>query len=219
MVDFVLNANARSDIGKGASRRLRRLDNQIPAIIYGLDKTPENISLAANQLSHALDNEAFYSHIIELSLDGTSQNVILKDVQRHPAKAEILHVDFFRIDLSQKLTIRAPLHFLNEEECVGVKTEGGQISHNMNDLEIECLPADLPEYIEVDMSEVTLGQTLHISDIKLPEGVASVALTHGEDHDLPVAAVVKSKAIEEDEDLGGAEEGAAAEEGGEGEEA
>jgi len=220
MVDFVLNANARSDIGKGASRRLRRLDNQIPAIIYGLGKTPENISLAANQLSHALDNEAFYSHIIELSLDGKSQNVILKDVQRHPAKAEILHVDFFRIDLSQKLTIRAPLHFLNEEECVGVKTEGGQISHNMNDLEIECLPADLPEYIEVDMSEVTLGQTLHISDVKLPEGVVSVALSHGEDHDLPIAAVVKSKAIEEDEDVvGSAEEGEAAADGEEDEEA
>jgi len=201
MVDFVLNAKVRSDIGKGASRRLRRLDNQIPAIIYGLGETPESISLADNQLSHALDNEAFYSHIIELSVDSKSQNVILKDVQRHPAKAEILHVDFLRVDLNQKLTIRAPLHFLNEEECVGVKMEGGQISHNMNDLEIECLPADLPEYIEVDMAEVTLGQTLHISDVILPEGVTSVALTHGEDHDLPVAAVVKSKAIEEDEEL------------------
>ncbi|MEZ0121090.1 MAG: 50S ribosomal protein L25/general stress protein Ctc [Candidatus Reddybacter sp.] len=207
MVDFVLNAKARNDIGKGASRRLRRLDNQIPAIIYGLGETPESISLAANQLSHALDNEAFYSHIIELSLDGKSQNVILKDVQRHPAKAEILHVDFFRIDLTKKLTIRAPLHFINEEECHGVKMEGGQISHSMNELEIECLPADLPEYIEVDMSEITLGQTLHISDIKLPEGVVSVALTHGEDHDLPIAAVVKSKAIEEDEDVASAAEG------------
>ncbi|RLA41594.1 MAG: 50S ribosomal protein L25 [Gammaproteobacteria bacterium] len=219
MVDFVLNAKARNDIGKGASRRLRRLDNQIPAIIYGLGKTPESISLAANQLSHALANEAFYSHIIELSLDGKSQNVILKDVQRHPAKAEILHVDFFRIDLSQKLTIRAPLHFINEEECHGVKVEGGQISHSMNELEIECLPADLPEYIEVDMSEITLGQTLHISDIKLPEGVVSVALTHGEDHDLPIAAVVKSKAIEEDEDVASPAEGEAAEDGEEDEEA
>jgi len=214
MVDFVLNAKVRSDIGKGASRRLRRLDNQVPAIIYGLGEAPESISLAANQLSHALDNEAFYSHIIELSVDSKSQNVILKDVQRHPAKAEILHVDFLRVDLNQKLTIRAPLHFLNEEECVGVKMEGGQISHNMNDLEIECLPADLPEYIEVDMAEVALGQTLHISDVILPEGVVSVALTHGEDHDLPVAAVVKSKAIEEDEDSAtdSAEEGEAGDE-------
>ncbi len=218
MVDFVLNAKVRSDIGKGASRRLRRLDNQVPAIIYGLGETPENISLADNQLSHALDNEAFYSHIIELSIDSKSQNVILKDVQRHPAKAEILHVDFLRVDLNKKLTIRAPLHFLNEEECVGVKMEGGQISHNMNDLEIECLPADLPEYIEVDMAEVTLGQTLHISDLILPEGVASVALTHGEDHDLPVAAVVKSKAIEEDEEIDSAEAGEAAGDEGEGEE-
>ena len=221
MVDFVLNAKNRSDVGKGASRRLRRLENLVPAIIYGLGKTPENISLASNELSHALDNEAFYSHIIKLNLDSKTQNVILKDVQRHPAKAEILHVDFFRVDLSQKLTLRAPLHFINEEDCHGVKMEGGQIAHTMNDLEIECLPADLPEYIEVDMSEVTLGQTLHISDIKLPEGVTSVALTHGEDHDLPVAAVVKSKAIEEDEDLeaGSAEEGAEAGDEEEGEEA
>ncbi|OUS17611.1 50S ribosomal protein L25/general stress protein Ctc [Gammaproteobacteria bacterium 50_400_T64] len=211
MVDFVLNAKVRNDIGKGASRRLRRLDNQVPAIIYGLGETPESISLAANQLSHALDNEAFYSHIIELSVDNKSQNVILKDIQRHPAKAEILHIDFLRVDMNQKLTIRAPLHFLNEEECVGVKMEGGQISHTMNDLEIECLPSDLPEYIEVDMAEITLGQTLHISDIILPKGVASVALTHGEDHDLPVAAVVKSKAIE-DEEIDSAEEGDAGDE-------
>ncbi|MBQ0720155.1 MAG: 50S ribosomal protein L25/general stress protein Ctc [Gammaproteobacteria bacterium] len=212
MVDFVLNATVRSDIGKGASRRLRRLDNLVPAIIYGLGDAPESISLANNQLSHALDNEAFYSHIIELSIDSKSQNVILKDVQRHPARAEILHVDFLRVDLTQKLTTRAPLHFINEEECHGVKIEGGQISHNVNDLEIECLPGDLPEYIEVDMAEVTLGQTLHISDVILPEGVVSVALTHGEDHDLPIAAVVKSKAIEEDElDVDSAEAGDAAE--------
>ncbi len=197
MVDFALNAKVRSDIGKGASRRLRRLDNQVPAIIYGLDKTPENISLASNELSHALENEAFYSHIIELDVDNNKQNVILKDVQRHPAKVEILHVDFLRVDLTQKLTIRVPLHFINEEECHGVKMEGGQISHSTNELEVECLPGDIPEYIEVDMAAITLGQTLHISDVNLPEGVTSVALSHGEDHDLPVAAVNKSKAIEE----------------------
>ncbi|OUS11494.1 50S ribosomal protein L25/general stress protein Ctc [Gammaproteobacteria bacterium 53_120_T64] len=217
MVDFALNAKARSDVGKGASRRLRRLDNLIPAIIYGLGKTPENISLANNELSHALANEAFYSHIISISLDGSAQDVILKDVQRHPAKQEILHLDFLRIDRSQKLHTRVPLHFINEDACHGVKVEGGQISHNENDLEIECLPDNLPEYLEIDMSEVTLGQTLHISDIKLPEGVASVALSHGEDHDLPVAAVVKSKAIEEDDVVATPEEGEAA--GDEGEEA
>ncbi len=198
MVDFALNAKVRSDIGKGASRRLRRLDNQVPAIIYGLDKTPENISLASNELTHALENEAFYSHIIELDVNNNKQNVILKDVQRHPAKVEILHVDFLRVDLTQKLTIRVPLHFINEEECHGVKMEGGQISHSTNELEVECLPGDIPEYIEVDMTAITLGQTLHISDVKLPEGVTSVALSHGEDHDLPVAAVNKSKAVEED---------------------
>ena len=219
MVDFVLNAKARSDIGKGASRRLRRLDNQVPAIIYGLGETPENISLASNELSHALENEAFYSHIIELSVDSKKQNVILKDVQRHPARIEILHADFLRVDLTQKLTIRVPLHFINEAECHGVKIEGGQISHSANELEVECLPGDIPEYLEVDMIEITLGQTLHISDVKLPEGVVSVALSHGEDHDLPIAAVVKSKAIEEDEEVESAVEGEGAGDEEEGEEA
>lgn len=217
MVDFVLNAKSRSEAGKGASRRLRRLAGEVPAIVYGGEKEPEKISLGQNELSHALDNEAFYSHILTLNVGSDSQEVILKDVQRHPAKAVILHVDFLRVSKTQKLTTRVPLHFINEESCVGVKIEGGLISHSMTDLEIQCLPADLPEYIEVDMAEMTIGQILHISDLQLPSGVESVALSHGDDHDLPVATVNKKKSEETFEDEGLSAEASDQEEAGEGE--
>lgn len=211
--EFELTAESRSDTGKGASRRLRRLAEQVPAIIYGGEKAPENITLAHNELAHALENEAFYSQIITLDVDGKKQDVILKDLQRHPAKALILHADFLRVSKNQKLHTNIPLHFINEESSVGIKQQGGIAAHSMNDLEIVCLPADLPEYIEVDVSEVEVGQTLHISDIKLPEGVESVALSHGEDHDLPIFSINKPKAVEEESADEAGDEAAAADEG------
>ncbi len=199
MVDFVLNAKDRNEVGKGASRRLRRLSNEIPAIVYGGKNAPQKISLTHKDMAHALENEAFYSHILALNIDDKSEDVILKDVQRHPAKSIILHVDFLRVSKTQKLTTRVPLHFLNEEACVGVKIEGGIIARSMTDLEIECLPGDLPEYIEVDLLEISIGQIVHISDLPIPTGVESVALQHGEDHDLPVATVTKRKEEEVEE--------------------
>jgi len=195
--EFTLHAKGREDTGKGASRRLRRLAGEIPAIVYGGKKAPAQVSLAHKDVIKALENEAFYSHIISLDVDGKSEDVIIKDIQRHPAKAIVMHMDFFRVSKTTKLQTRAPLHFINEDECVGVKLGGGLIAHSMTDIEISCLPKDLPEYIEVDMAEVELGATVHLSDIKLPKGVESVALSHGEDHDLPVAAVNKPKAVEE----------------------
>jgi large subunit ribosomal protein L25 len=200
--DFTLHAKGREDSGKGASRRLRRLAGEIPAIVYGGKKDPQSLSLIHKDVLKALENEAYYSHIISLDVDGKSQDVVLKDVQRHPAKTVILHLDFLRINKTTALTIRVPLHFINEDNCVGVKKEGGIISHTMSELEVQCLPKDLPEFIEVDVSELALGSTLHISDIKLPKGVESVALSHGSEHDLPVAAVnkVKSGGSEADED-------------------
>ena len=195
--DFTLQAKGREDTGKGASRRLRRLAGDIPAIVYGGKKAPAKISLAHKDVIKALENEAFYSHIISLDVDGKSEDVIIKDIQRHPAKAIVMHMDFFRVSKTTKLQTKAPLHFINEDTCVGVKLGGGLIAHSMTELEISCLPKDLPEYIEVDMAEVEIGDTVHISDIKLPKGVESVALSHGEDHDLPVAAVNKPKAVEE----------------------
>ena len=202
MTDFELTATSREDKGKGASRRLRRLAGQIPAIIYGGKKEPESISILHKDISHSLANEAFYSHIVTVTVDGKSQDVILKDVQRHPAKALIMHVDFQRVSKDQKLTTRVPLHFINEDICVGVKMQGGQIANNMFDLEISCLPGDLPEYIEVDMAAVEMDQTVHISDIKLPEGVESVLLSHGEENDQPIVSVheIKIAVIEDDID-------------------
>ena len=200
MSDFEITATSRADLGKGASRRLRRLTGQVPAVVYGGKSEPQSISLMHKDIMHSLENEAFYSHIIKLTVDGKSQDVILKDVQRHPAKPVLLHLDFQRVSKDQKLTTRVPLHFLNEETCKGVKVQGGQIAHNMIDLEISCLPADLPEYIEVDMTNLEMDQTLHISDLTLPKGVKSIALMHGEDHDQPVCSIHKPKAavIEDD---------------------
>lgn len=215
--DFTLSVKAREDIGKGASRRQRRLAGEIPGIIYGGSKKPEMISIPHKDIAKALENEAFYSHIITLDVEGKTQDVILKDLQRHPAKALILHADFMRVSKTKKLVVNVPLHFINEETSVGVKQGGGIVAHVMNELEVSCLPKDLPEYIEVDLAEVEVGQTVHISDIKLPKGVESVALSHGEDHDLSVASINKPKAAAEEEPAADAAEeaGDAAEEAGE----
>ena len=209
MSDFTLNANSREDMGKGASRRLRRLADQVPAVVYGGKADAQSISLLHKDLAHACENESFYSQIIELDIDGKSESVILKDLQRHPAKALILHADFLRVDKKQKLTIKAPLHFINEDSCIGVKMQGGVVSHSMTELEISCLPADLPEFIEVDMQDVEVDQIVHISDLKLPEGVESVALSHGSDHDLAIAAVhVPKRAAADDAEESAVEDAA-----------
>jgi large subunit ribosomal protein L25 len=191
--NFTLEASARDVSGKGASRRLRREQGLVPAIVYGGDKAPVNVSVMHKELVKHLENEAFYSHIITLNIGGQAESVILKDLQRHPAKAFVLHADFLRVSASTKITVSVPLHFINEAACVGVKMGGGLINHLLTQLEISCLPSALPEYIEVDMAEMDVGQTLHISDLKLPAGVTSVALAHGTEHDLPVVAVNKAK--------------------------
>lgn len=191
--DFILNAEVREDAGKGASRRLRRLAGRIPGIVYGGTKKPTNISIEHKELVRHLEQESFYSHIITLKIGDKSENVILKDLQRHPAKTALLHADFMRVLKTKPITVSVPLHFLNEEICKGVKVGAGTISHTMTQLEVSCLPADLPEFIEVDLTDVDLGQILHISDLKLPKGVESVALSHGADHDLPVVTVNKPK--------------------------
>ncbi|WP_185906533.1 50S ribosomal protein L25/general stress protein Ctc [Teredinibacter haidensis] len=198
--DFTLSVVLRDESGKGASRRLRREADLVPAIIYGGSKNPVNISIPHNELLKHLENEAFYSHIISLDVAGKSEDVILKDLQRHPAKPTVLHADFLRVSKTKKFTTRVPLHFTNEENCKGVKVQGGVISHNMTDVEISCLPANLPEFVEVDLTDLEMGQVVHISDLKLPKGVESVALAHGTDHDLPVANVSKSRAVSADGD-------------------
>jgi len=198
--DFTLHAKGREDTGKGASRRLRRLAAEIPAIVYGGKTDPAKISMNHKDVLKALENEAFYSHVIALDIDGKSQDVILKDVQRHPIKPVILHMDFLRVNKTTLLNTKAPIHFINENICVGVKDGGGIIAHSMTEVDISCLPQDLPEYIEVDMAAVELGQTLHISDLIFPKGVESIALSHGADHDLPVVSINKPKAAPVEDD-------------------
>lgn len=185
---FEINAKPRDVKGKGASRRLRRA-GLVPAVVYGGGQDPANIQLEHNDLFHHAQHEAFYSHILNLVIDGKSQRVILRDMQRHPYKPTISHIDFQRINESESITMRVPLHFINEEACVGVKTGGGLISHLMTELEISCLPKDLPEYIEVDVLELALGDALHLSDLKIPDGVEIVALSHGGDEMQTVVSV------------------------------
>ena len=197
--NFTINAKSREDTGKGASRRLRRLTGEVPAIIYGGKKDAEKISILHKDITKALENDAVYSSIISLSIDGKAEDTIIKDIQRHPAKQIILHMDFLRVSKTTKLQTRVPLNFINEDICVGVKLGGGLIAHTMTDIEVSCLPKDLPESIDVDMAEVDVGQIVHLSDLTLPDGVESVSLSQGADYDLPVATVNKQKAVEIDE--------------------
>jgi len=184
MNDFTLNAEVRSDLGKGASRRLRRLASLVPAVVYGGEKAPESISMLAKEVAKLLENEAAYSHIIELNIGGAKQNVVIKALQRHPAKGHVLHADFVRVVAGQKLTAHVPLHFINEAAPV---KKGGEISHVVAEVEVTCLPKDLPEFIEVDLNDAEIGDIVHLSDVKAPKGVEFVALAHG--NDLAVANV------------------------------
>jgi large subunit ribosomal protein L25 len=197
---YVLEATSRADAGKGASRRLRRLENKVPGIVYGGKSDPVSISMDHDPLWHQLQNEAFFSSIIQLKIDGKGEDVLLKDLQRHPAKNIIMHADFLRVDKNQAIVVQVPLHFINEDSSVGVKMQGGRVAHQANEIEVRCLPGDLPEYIEVDMVEVEVGQVIHLSDVTLSEGVVSVALGLGEEHDLAIANISAPKAETETDD-------------------
>ena len=190
---FELTAELREDKGKGASRRLRRLADQVPAIIYGGKEDPKPLTLVRKDFEKALENEAFFSHVLSINVGGTTEKAILKDLQRHPAKDVVMHADFLRVDDKVAIKVHVPIHFVNEDTCYGVKMEGGMVQHQVTDIEVSCLPADIPEYIGVDMAEVKSGEIVHLTDITLPEGVTSVALALGDDHDLAVASVIPPK--------------------------
>lgn len=183
-VSFDVIGLPRQDTGKGASRRLRRT-GQVPAIVYGGHRDPEMISVSHSELLRHLNNEAFYSHILDLQVGDAKTKVVLKDMQRHPAKPFILHVDFQRVSADEKIRMVVPLHFENEHQAKGVKL-GGRVSHAITEIEISCLPKDLPEFIGIDMTEMDVGDILHISEIPLPPGVE---LAHAPDSDEPVVMV------------------------------
>ena len=207
MQAYEIKAEPRTELGKRASRRLRRT-GRIPGTVYGgASKEPQSISLSHDEVLHQLDREAFYSSVLTLNVDAQSEQVVVKDLQRHPYKPDILHIDFLRIDAKQKITMRVPLHFMNEQQCIGVKSEGGVIGRIMTELEISCLPGDLPEYIEVDMADVHVGESVHLSDIVLPEGVEIHALLSGGDASASVATVSLPKGTIEEEEEEEMEEG------------
>ncbi|WP_299880943.1 50S ribosomal protein L25/general stress protein Ctc [uncultured Cocleimonas sp.] len=196
---YELAAEMREDLGKGASRRLRRV-NKIPAVLYGAGRPAWSLTLNENQLMRNLQEESFYAAIIELTLEGKQQKVFLRDLQRHPAKPFVLHVDLQRVRDDVEMTVVLPLHILNEDTAHGVKMEGGVVTRNLSDIEVVCLPGNLPEYIEVDLADLKLGESLHLSDIKFPEGVSSTELSHGEDHDHLIVSIHAPRAEEVIED-------------------
>lgn len=194
---FELQAEARDGFRRTGARKLRRV-GRIPAIVYGGGRAPEAISLDHDAVLHQMDREAFYTSILSIVVGTESQPVVVKEVQRHPAKPYVLHLDFQRIVENEEITLNVPIHFIGESTAKGVKEQGGVVEHLMTDLEISCLPKDLPEYLEVDVTALELNEVLHLSEIRLPEGVTSVALDHGQDP--PVVAINPPRREEEEEE-------------------
>jgi len=206
MATIEFTAFARSTEGRGASRRMRR-GGKTPGIVYGGTAKPQPIELDHNALFHALRNEAFHASILSMKLDGAATRVLLRDVQMHPFRNEVLHVDFQRIDEAKKIHMKVPLHFVNAEVSPAVKTQGAIVSHVMTELDIACLPRDLPEFIEVDLSGLDTTHSLHVSGVKLPDGVTAV--THKTGDPVVATAVVPKAGAEAEEAAAGAVEAAA----------
>ncbi len=212
--DYQINAEPRSDTGKSASRRFRR-EGKIPAVVYGAGKDNVSLLLDHREVFHKLETEGFHSAIIKINTGKNVEQAILRDVQMHPVKPAVMHIDFQRVSATEKLHIAVPIHFVGEEEAPGVKTEHGIMSHMINEVDVSCLPADLPEYLEVDVSGLNLGDAVHLSDINVPEGVELTALLHeGEDQ---VVATVYAPQIDAEAEEAEEAEAAAAEEAEEGE--
>ncbi len=209
---FEFVAESRGQSGTGAARGVRR-QGKVPAVIYGGHAEPKMLMLSHNEVVKHLEHEAVYSHVLDVKVDGKTEKAILKGVQRNPAKFQILHLDFMRVSMSEAIKVRVPLHFINESTSIGGK-RGGIATHSMVDVEVNCLPAALPEFIEVDLAKLDIGETLHLTDLVLPKGVEIVVLQQGLDHNLPVVSMMSSKASKEDaaEDAAAADDADKAEE-------
>lgn len=192
---FALNIENRPDLGTGSSRRLRR-QGKVPAIIYGGGRDPRSVVLDHTKLLHEMEREAFYTSILTLTLEDVSQPVVVKDVQRHPSRRQVLHLDFQRIREDQKINLNVPIHFLGADASVGVKEQGGEVSIQLAEVEVSCLPKDLPEYIAIDISGLELNQRLHLTDLEVPEGVELPALMH--ELDPSIVTIIPPRREEED---------------------
>ncbi|HBU29811.1 MAG TPA: 50S ribosomal protein L25 [Thiobacillus sp.] len=186
----------RAKQGTGASRRLRHA-GKVPGIVYGGTAVPVQIELDHNALYHALRKESFHASVLTLNVDGAKESVLLRDTQWHPYKQQVLHVDFQRVDKTHKIHVKIPLHFLNEDTAPGVKTGGGKVSHVVTELDVTCLPGNLPEFIVVDMGALELGHSIHANDLTLPDGVELVA--HIQHENPAVATVTLPKGMKSDE--------------------
>lgn len=210
---FELEFESRESTGKGHNRRLRR-EGRIPGVLYGAGRDARAISVDWNTLMHQMDREAFYTSILSLKEGENTQPVIVKDVHRHPIKAQILHIDFQRILEDEEITLNVPIHFIGETQAKGVKLQGGEIQHLMTEIELSCLPKDLPEFIELDVTDLELNDILHLSDVKAPEGVTFVELSHDRDPAVVAINPPRREEVEEEaiaEEAAGAEAAAAAE--------
>lgn len=197
MSEHNINASTRKDEGKGASRRLRHA-GQVPAIVYGGTSTPANIQIEHNHLWHVSQSEWFYASILSLNIDGQVEQVLLRDMQRHPYKQQIMHLDFQRVDANVAIKFNVPLHFLNQEKSPAGKTANVIVTHELHELSVVCLPRDLPEFISVDLSELTAGDIIHMSNIKLPANVENPALKLSKEHDLAVVIAKFARGTDED---------------------
>ncbi|SMN14846.1 LSU ribosomal protein L25p [uncultured Candidatus Thioglobus sp.] len=199
-MSLTINATVREDQGKGASRRLRHAE-QIPAIIYGAGKAPTNITLSIHEITHLLENKTAYTSVLDLMVDKKKEAVIIKDLQRHPAKSIVTHVDFLRINMNQALVTNIPLHFIGADENEGIRL-GAILNQFVTSVEVSCLPADLPTSIDVDITNLELGDHISLTGLEMPKGVTLTALTHGdiEAHDQSVVAVQEAKIMAEIED-------------------
>jgi large subunit ribosomal protein L25 len=204
---FTLDAEIRTDLGKGASRRLRHA-GKVPAVLYGANKEAISLTLIHNKVFQAQGFEAFYSHVLTLNIGEEKVEVLVKDMQRHAFRPLVMHLDFLRVDAKKTLQTNVPLHFLNESNAESIKLNGGHAEHHMVDVEVNCLPGDLPEFIEVDLLNVELDQTIHLTDLVLPKGVTLVELNKGETHDLAVVTIKLAKGPKVEDDTAEADESA-----------
>lgn len=187
-VSFEINAESRADFGTNASRRLRR-QGRVPAVLYGGNGEPEALSLESREILRHLDKEAFYSQILQVNIGSRKERAVLRGLQRHHYKPLVLHMDLQRVSEDEKVRVHVPLHFINQENAVGVKQQGGTISHQRIEVEITCLPKDLPEFIEVDLKNLAMGENIYLSGIKLPDGVEIPELTQGPEYDVAVVSI------------------------------
>lgn len=198
--DYTLKAKVRTELGKGASRRLRRVNDFVAGIIYGGEAEPTPIAIEKPALYKMIEEESFYSSIVSINVDGKVEQVVIRDLQRHPFKQLITHADFMRVNANEAITLTVQLHVTGQDACKGVKEDGGALHILSTDVEISCLPKDIPEFLEIDITSLAIGETLHLSDLKLPKGVEAVALAHGEDHNQALVTVAHPDRGDDEDD-------------------